>query len=195
MMNRELQVIDAANTRWKKRQWSRIGAISVGILSLFWFAVPAHPQNPLDDLERLENSVALTKPSREKVEPMITNLRKWVLIAQNKQGKFYYKGSARSEDNDVGVWLKIVPTNPKQMVAAIPFRLGRRMATGLHYGLQYTVFHCDEGRMSVEKTTLYRRNGSVIISDSVFTTRSHEPIEPESTNAEVFRFFCTPVIP
>ena len=195
-VNKEYRQLDEANTRWKRRQYSRLLAIAVGLLSLSWFALSSYPQrpelkndvkvtnpSPLDDLTRLE--LEMSKPERTVIPS-----DKWQLVARNGLGSMYYKDWARLRSGDAEVWLKVVPKNPKQFVAAIPYKYGRRLAAGLSHSLQLTVFHCDNESMSIQKTTLYRKNGTPIISDSSLFTTYRDRIEPDTTNREVYDHFC-----
>lgn len=117
----------------------------------------------------------------------------WKFISENRDGsaKWFYQTARETSDGDMEVWLKIVLTNPQAfMVKAGIGARGRKLLTGLHHELQFTIFHCGEGRMSTEKSTLYRTDGSVIISDSFFTRRDREPIEPGSVDEGLLKFFC-----
>lgn len=53
-MNKEYREIDAANLRWKKRQYSRLAAIGIGILSLWMFAIPGHSQTLEERFKKLD---------------------------------------------------------------------------------------------------------------------------------------------
>ncbi|HKX84590.1 MAG TPA: surface-adhesin E family protein [Pyrinomonadaceae bacterium] len=92
---------------------------------------------------------------------------------------WFYQRSRRVR-NDVEVWLKVV--YPKPIV--------ERGFAPVVYSMSFNVFHCGEGRVSVERLIGYNAKGGIVQQVGRQLDTFREPVNPGSVNEEMYAFFC-----
>ena len=110
---------------------------------------------------------------------------KWKLVATSADDErptmWFYQRSRRIR-NDVEVWLKAVYTKPILHKSA-----------PIIYSMDFHVFHCGQGRRTIETSMGYDAKGNVVmqIKPGDYGMNQREPVGPESVNEILYEYFCS----
>lgn len=113
------------------------------------------------------------------------DINKWksVAISADTPPTMWFFRTVHRVGNDAEVWLKVV--HPKPIT-------GRGHAPVI-YSLDFTIFHCGQGRRTIETSIGYDAKGNIAIKaePGAFGMNQREPIGPDSVNEELYNFFCS----